>query len=70
MCQSTRDPVILGVSEHLGVRLPLGVVGVGVDPEPQVCSGFRFKLEEGPEGTFYGTEFGNLDSLFLLAMCS
>lgn len=32
-------PVILGVLEHLGVELPLGVVGLGVEPAPKVCSG-------------------------------
>jgi len=39
------SPLILGVSEHLGVRLPLGVVGVGVEPAPKVCSGHRFRPE-------------------------
>jgi hypothetical protein len=39
------DPVILGVLEHLEVELPLGIVGVGAEPAPQVCSGCRFKLE-------------------------
>ena len=33
------SPVILGISECLGVGLPLGVVGVGAEPAPQVCSG-------------------------------
>ena len=37
--------MILGVSEHLGVRLPLGVVGVFLEPAPQVCSRCSFKSE-------------------------
>lgn len=40
-----RAPVILGISEHLGVRLFLGVVGVGAEPVSQVCSWSNFKLE-------------------------
>lgn len=32
------SPEILGVLEHLGVGLPLGVVGVGAEAAPQVCS--------------------------------
>jgi hypothetical protein len=39
------DPVILGISEHLGARLPLGVVGMGKQPALQVCSRCRIKLE-------------------------
>ena len=39
------DPVVLGVSENLGVRLSLDVVGVGAEPAPQVCSRCRFKPE-------------------------
>lgn len=35
--------LILGMSEHLGVRLPLGVVGIGVEPAPKVCSGHKFR---------------------------
>ena len=31
--------VILGVSEHLGVKLPLGVVRLAVEFVPKVCSG-------------------------------
>ena len=31
--------------EHLGVKLPLGVVGLGVEPVPEVCSGHRLRLE-------------------------
>lgn len=34
----------LGISEHHGVKIPLGVVEVGAEPAPQVCSGCRFKL--------------------------
>lgn len=40
-----RAPVILGISEHLGVGLSLGVVGVGAEPVSQVCSQSKFKLE-------------------------
>jgi hypothetical protein len=36
--------VILCVLEDLGVKLPLGVVGLGVEPAPKVCSGHRFRL--------------------------
>ena len=39
------SPVILGMSEHLGVKLPLGVVGVSAEPVPQNHSGHKFKLE-------------------------
>lgn len=38
--------VILGILEHLGVKLSLRVIAVGAEPEPQVCSGYRFKPEE------------------------
>lgn len=31
--------LILGVSEHLGVRLPLGVVEVDAEPASHVCFG-------------------------------
>ena len=31
------SPVILGMLEHLGVKLPLGVVGPGEKPAPKVC---------------------------------
>ena len=33
------DPGILGVLEHLGVELPLGVVGLAAEFAPKVCSG-------------------------------
>ena len=33
------------MSELLGVKLSLGVAGVGGEPEPWVCSGHRCKLE-------------------------
>ena len=33
------------MSELLGVKLSLGVAGVGGDPEPWVCSRQRYKLE-------------------------
>lgn len=37
------SPVILGISEYLGVGLPLGVIGVVAKLAPKVCSGYRFK---------------------------
>ena len=40
------DPVILDISEHLRVRLSLGVVKVGAELAPQVCSRCRITLEE------------------------
>jgi hypothetical protein len=39
--------VVLGVSELIGVWLPLGVVRVGAKPASRVCSRCRFR----PEGT-------------------
>jgi hypothetical protein len=33
--------MILGMLDHLGVELPLGVFGLGVEPAPKVCSGHR-----------------------------
>ena len=41
------DPVVLGMLEHLGVELPLGVVGLAVEFVPKVCSGHQLR----PEGT-------------------
>lgn len=41
------SPMILGILEQLGVLISLGVVGVGVEPAFEVCSGHRFR----PEGT-------------------
>jgi hypothetical protein len=35
----TSDPLILGTLEHLGVELPLGVVGLAAEFAPKVCSG-------------------------------
>ena len=35
----TSDPMIIRVLEHLGVELPLGVVGLDAEFEPKVCSG-------------------------------
>ena len=32
------DPLILGQLEHLGVELPLGVLGLAVEFVPKVCS--------------------------------
>lgn len=40
-------PMILGLSGYLGVSLPLGVFRVDAEPEPQGCSGSRFR----PYGT-------------------
>ena len=37
------DPMILGVLEHLGVELPLGVVGLGAKLMPKVCSGYQLR---------------------------
>ena len=39
------DPVILGISEHLRIRLLLGILRVDAEPSFQVCSGCRFKLD-------------------------
>jgi hypothetical protein len=36
--QSTWDLVIPGISEYVGVRLPLAAVGVGMEPAPQVST--------------------------------
>ena len=33
------DPLILGMLEHLGVELPLDVVGLAVEFASKVCSG-------------------------------
>jgi hypothetical protein len=33
------------MSEFLGVKVSLGVAGVGEEPEPWVCSGHRCKME-------------------------
>ena len=41
------DPLVLGVLEHLGVELPLGVVGLAAEFVPKVCSGHWLR----PEGT-------------------
>ena len=40
------SPVVLGMLEHLGVELLLGVVGLCTEPAPKVCSGHRF-IPEG-----------------------
>ena len=42
--RSLCDPVILDMSEHLGVRLHLGVVGLGAEQVPQVCPLFLISL--------------------------
>ena len=39
------DPVILGISEILGVGLHLGLLRVGTEPAPHVYSRCRFRLE-------------------------
>jgi hypothetical protein len=39
------DLEILDVSELLGVKLPLGVVGLCAEPVPKVFSGHRLRLE-------------------------
>ena len=41
------DPMALGVLEHLGVELPLGVMGLVTEFPPKVCSRHQPK----PEGT-------------------
>jgi hypothetical protein len=41
--------VFLGVLEHLGFEIPLGVVGLGAEPEPKVCSGHWLR----PEGFLF-----------------
>ena len=47
--------VVLSVSEHLGVELLLGVVGVDGEPVPGVCSGHRFKLEGTHTSSWWGS---------------
>jgi hypothetical protein len=37
------SPVVLDMLEYLGVELPLGVVGLGMEPVSKVCSGYRFR---------------------------
>ena len=37
--------MIQGMLENLGVKLPLGVLGVGMEPDTSDCSGARCKLE-------------------------
>lgn len=37
--------MILDVLELLGVQIPLGVVGLGAELEPKVCSGHQLRLE-------------------------
>jgi hypothetical protein len=37
--------MILGMLEHLGVQLPQGVEGLGVDLEPNDCSGHWLRME-------------------------
>lgn len=54
-----RAPEILDVTENLGVKIPLGVVGVGSEQPFQDCSGHRFKLE----GTHVSGWAGVLESM-------
>jgi hypothetical protein len=42
--------MILGMLEHLGVELPLGVVELAVEFIPKVCSG-HWPRQEGPCAT-------------------
>ena len=37
--------MILGMLEHLEVELPLGVVGLGTELMPKVCSGHQIRTE-------------------------
>ena len=37
--------MILGMLEYPGVELPLGVVGLGMESVPKVCSGHRLRME-------------------------
>lgn len=37
--------VVLHVLEHLGVGLPVSVVGMGAEPVPMVCSEHWFRVE-------------------------
>lgn len=39
------SPVTLGLSEPLGVELPLAVIGLGEEPAAKVCSGHRVRLQ-------------------------
>ena len=39
------DPMILGVLEHLGVKLPLGVMGLAAEFSSKVCLGLWPRLE-------------------------
>jgi len=60
--------VLLGFSEHLGVRMTLSVVGVAEEPVLIVFSECRFKLQ-GPLATGYSGQliiFINVNILFLL----
>ena len=59
------DPMILGMLEHLGVKLPLGVVGLGAELVTKLCS--RYLLRQ--EGTLKLAEQwvpASLDSCFQL----
>ena len=39
------SPMILGMLEYLEVELPLGVVGLGTELMPKVCSGHQIRTE-------------------------
>lgn len=39
------SPVFPGVLEQLAVGFPLGVMGMGAEPVPKVCTRHRFRLE-------------------------
>lgn len=51
--------MILGISEHLGVRISLGIVRVDSEPAPQVYSEYRFR----PGGTHATGQVGITASL-------
>ena len=53
------SPTILGMFEHLGVELPWGVVGLGAELLPNVCSGHQLRLE----GTYTPEQVGVPSSL-------
>ena len=45
MCGTGSDPMVLGMLEHLGVELSLGVVGLAVEFVSKVFSGYQVRLE-------------------------
>jgi hypothetical protein len=40
------SPMILGMLEHLGLKHPLGIVGLGVNLAPKICSGQWLRPED------------------------